>query len=62
MKSCLATDTEVCIAEWVDMPKGKPMTCPFLKLSAGKREEMKFTFDVSKCDKLSDALLQNNDI
>jgi hypothetical protein len=62
MKSCLATDTEVCITEWVDMPKGKPMTCLFLKLSSGKREEMKFTFDVSKCDKLSDALLQNNDI
>jgi hypothetical protein len=26
-------DTEMCVAEWVDMPKGKPVTCPFLKPS-----------------------------
>jgi hypothetical protein len=53
-------DTEVCVTEWVDMPKGKPVTCSFLKLSLGKMEEMKFTFDVTKCDKLFDVLLHNN--
>jgi hypothetical protein len=53
-------DMEVCVMEWVDMPKGKPVTCPFLKPSPGKQEEMKFTFDVTKCDKLFDILLQNN--
>jgi hypothetical protein len=53
-------DTEVCVVEWVDMPKDKPVTCPFLKPNPGKRKEMKFTFDVTKCDKLFDVLLQNN--
>jgi hypothetical protein len=53
-------DAEICMAEWVDTPKGKPMTCPFLKLEPGKTGEMKFTFDIFKCDKLFDVLLQNN--
>jgi hypothetical protein len=53
-------DTEVCVAEWVETPKGKPVMCSFLKPSPGKREEMKFTFDITKCDKLFDVLLQNN--
>jgi hypothetical protein len=26
-------DTEMHVTEWVDMPKGKPVTCPFLKPS-----------------------------
>jgi hypothetical protein len=51
---------EVCIAEWVDTPKGKPMMRSFLKPRPGKRDEMKFTFDVSKCNKLFDVLLHNN--
>lgn len=46
------------MAEWVDTPK--PIPCPFLKSNLGKREEMRYTFDVSKCDKLFDVLLQNN--
>jgi hypothetical protein len=45
-------DVEVCMVEWVDAPKGKPMACSFLKPGPGKRDEMKFVFDVSKCDKL----------
>jgi hypothetical protein len=53
-------ETEVCIAEWVDTAKGKPLECSFLKASPSNKEEMKFTFDVSKCDKLFDILLQNN--
>jgi hypothetical protein len=52
-------DTVVCITKWVDMPKGKLVMCPFLKSSLGKREEVKFTFDVTKCDRLFDVLLQN---
>jgi hypothetical protein len=50
-------ETDVCVAEWVDAPKVRPMACAFLKPSPGKREEMKYTFDVSKCDKLSNILL-----
>jgi hypothetical protein len=53
-------DAEVCVAEWVDTPKGKPVACSFLKPGPGKKEEMCFTFDVTKCDKLFDVLLQNN--
>jgi hypothetical protein len=50
---------EVCIAECIDMPQDKPLVCLFLKPSLGKKEEVKITFDVSKCDKLFDVLLQN---
>jgi hypothetical protein len=34
--------------------------CSFLQPELGKKGEMKFTFDVSKCDRLFDVLLQNN--
>jgi hypothetical protein len=51
---------EVCTAEWVDMPKSKLVTCPFLKPGPGKKDEMQFTFDLTKCDKFFDVLLQNN--
>jgi hypothetical protein len=50
-------EIEVCVAEWVDMAKGKPLACSFLKPSPSRREEMEFTFDVNKCDKLFDVLL-----
>jgi hypothetical protein len=50
----------VCVAEWVDTSKDKPITCTFLKPGPGKKDEMKFAFDVTKCDNLFDALLQNN--
>jgi hypothetical protein len=46
-------DAEVCIVEWVDTSKDKPIACSL------KRDEVKFTFDVTKCDKLFDVLLQN---
>jgi hypothetical protein len=49
----------VCVAEWVNTALGKPLACAFLKPSPGKKDEMKFTFDVTKCDKLFDVLLQN---
>jgi hypothetical protein len=52
-------DTEVCVTEWVETSIGKSVTCSFLKPRIGKKDEMKFTFDVSKCDKLFDRLLQN---
>jgi hypothetical protein len=52
-------ETEVCVAEWVDTARDKPLACSILKPSPGKKEEVKFTFDVSKCDKLFDVLLLN---
>jgi hypothetical protein len=50
-------EVEVCIAEWVDNTKGKPVACSFLKLGPRKKEEIQFMFNVSKCDKLFDMLL-----
>jgi hypothetical protein len=46
------------VAQWVDNPKDKPITCSFLKLNVVKRDEVKFTFDVSRCDKLFHILLK----
>jgi hypothetical protein len=31
-------DIEICVTEWVDTPKGKPVHVPFLKPGPGKRE------------------------
>jgi hypothetical protein len=53
-------DTEICVAEWVDTTKSKPMMCSFLKPGPEKKDEMCFTFDVTKCDKLFEVLLQHN--
>jgi hypothetical protein len=52
---------EVCVAEWVDTPGNKPISCSFLRYGACKKYEMKHTFDVSKCDKLLDVLLKGGD-
>jgi hypothetical protein len=48
---------EICIAEWVEKPGDKPISCCFLKPNGGQREEMRYTFDMSKCDHLFDLLL-----
>jgi hypothetical protein len=48
---------EICVAEWVKKPEDKPISCSFLKPNVGRREEMRYTFDVSKCDRLFDLLL-----
>jgi hypothetical protein len=56
----LASDeeTEVCVAKWVDTPRDKLITYSFLKPNTAKKEEMRFTFDVSKCDRLFDLLVK----
>jgi hypothetical protein len=51
-------DNEICVAEWVEKPRDKPISCSFLKSNRGQREEMRYTFDVSKCDRLFDLLLR----
>jgi hypothetical protein len=48
---------EICVAKWVEKPGDKPISCPFLKPNGGQREEIRYTFDVSKCDRLFDLLL-----
>jgi hypothetical protein len=48
---------EICVAEWVEIPGDKPISCSFLKPNGGWRDEMGYTFDVTKCDRLFDLLL-----
>jgi hypothetical protein len=50
------SNTEICVTEWVNTPKEKPLACSFLRPSPRKRDEVKYTFDVTKCVKLFDVL------
>jgi hypothetical protein len=56
------SEGEVCVAEWVDAPGNKPISCSFLRHGAGKKDEIKYTFDVSKCDKLFDVLVKGGGV
>jgi hypothetical protein len=49
---------EICAAKWVKNPRDKPISCSFLKPNGRWREEMRYTFEVPKCDRLFDLLLQ----
>jgi hypothetical protein len=49
---------KICIVEWVEKPGDKPISCSFLKPNGGQRVEIRYTFDMSKCDHLFDLLLQ----
>jgi hypothetical protein len=49
---------KICIAEWGEKLRDKPISCSFLKPNGGRREEMRYTFDVSKCNCLFDLLLR----
>jgi hypothetical protein len=48
---------EICVAESVEKPRDKPISCSFLKPNGGTRDETKYTFDMAKCDHLFDLLL-----
>jgi hypothetical protein len=48
---------EICVAEWDENPGDKPILCSFLKPNGGRREEMRYTFDVSNCGRLFDLQL-----
>jgi hypothetical protein len=49
---------EICVVEWVKKPGDKPILCSFWKSNGGQREELRYTFDISKCDHLFDLLLR----
>jgi len=54
---------EVYVAEFVWPSKAKPDSVPSLKpIQKNRAEELKFTFDVSKCDWIFDELLKNGNI
>jgi hypothetical protein len=57
------SDKEVYVAEFVWPSKEKSYSCSSLKpASEGRQEEIKFTFDVSKCDHLFDEVLKSGNI
>jgi hypothetical protein len=49
---------EICVAKWVEKSRDKPISCSFLKPNGGRREEIRYTFDVSKYDRFFDLLLR----
>jgi hypothetical protein len=53
----------MCVAEWNYTSKLKQFICSSLKLvSKNQQDEMRFTFDVPKCDRIFDYLLQEKQI
>jgi hypothetical protein len=57
-ESASEDENEICVAKWVNTPKDKPISSSFLKLNSGRKDEIKYTFDVTKCDKLFDVLVK----
>jgi hypothetical protein len=53
---------EVCAVEFNWLPYDKENTCASLKPAHKSRDEMKFTFDVAKCDKKFDELFKSGKI
>jgi hypothetical protein len=56
-------EANMCIAEWSQASKSKPFVCSSLKpTSKSWQDEIRFTFDVTKCDRIFDYLLQKKQI
>jgi hypothetical protein len=56
-------ESDMCVAEWNWTSKSKPFICSSLK-SASKswQDEIRFTFDITKCDRIFDYLLREKQI
>src|SRR3954471_10210457 len=53
-------EVDVYTTEFVWSSKAKPYSCNALKpIRKNRDEEMKFTFDIAKCDRIFDDLLQD---
>jgi hypothetical protein len=60
-----SNDEEVgmCVAEWSWGSKSKPFVCSSLKpASKSQQDEIRYTFDVTKCDRIFHYLLQEKQI
>jgi hypothetical protein len=56
-------ETNMCVADWSWGTKSKPFVCSSLKpASKSQQEEVCHTFNVAKCDKFFDYLLQEKQI
>jgi hypothetical protein len=52
-------EANMCVAEWNWGSKSKPYICSSLKsASKNRQDEMRYTFDIAKCDRIFDYLLQ----
>jgi hypothetical protein len=56
-------EVDVCVAEWSWGSKSKPFVCSTLKpASKSRQDEICYAFDVAKCDRIFDYLLQEKQI
>jgi hypothetical protein len=56
-------EVDMCIAQWSWGSKSKPFICSSLKsASKSQQDKMRHTFDVAKCDRIFDYLLQEKQI
>jgi hypothetical protein len=56
-------EANMCVAEWSWGSKSKPFVRSSLKLASKSwQDEMRYTFDVAKCDRIFDYLLQEKQI
>jgi hypothetical protein len=56
-------EANMCVAKWNWATKSKPLVCSRLKpTSKNRQNEMRYTFDVDKCDRVFDYLLQEKQI
>jgi hypothetical protein len=52
-------EVDMCVAEWNWASKSKPFICSSLKpASRSQQDEIHYTFNVAKCDRIFDYLLQ----
>jgi hypothetical protein len=51
-------DADMCSAEWNSRSKSNPFVCSSLKLASKNwQDEIRYTFDIAKCDRIFDYLL-----
>jgi hypothetical protein len=56
-------EADMCVAEWSWGSKSKPFVSSSLKsASKSRQDEMSYTFDIAKCDRIFDYLLQEKQI
>jgi hypothetical protein len=56
-------EADMCVAKWSWGSKSKPFVCSNLKLASKSQEDkIRYTFDIAKCDRIFDYLLQEKQI
>jgi hypothetical protein len=56
-------DINMCIGEWNSLSKSKPFVCSSLKpASKSQQDKIPHTFNVAKCDRIFDYMLQDKQI